>query len=211
MYRRMKTNQNSELLKSYAINEIIRKYPQTRVRERVREEVEIEVPLKISKSKGALWILVVLPNSYPQNAPLIQVINAQVEHKYIGHNFRIIHPVLENWTKDSSLWAAIDKINVEFDNSPPQLIKGSKASKATNKPAKAKTQGLKLRLPKMSDLEEKLKNLSTEEATEITDDDEKFKEFIQEFYDDFIKILIKMKSKSEENLKLKEQLEEVEK
>lgn len=213
MLKRMNTNQNAELMKSYAVNEIIRKYTQTRVRERVGEEVEIEVPLKITKSKGALWILVVLPMSYPHMAPIIQIINAKVTHEYIDDNFRVVHHTLSEWTKDSSLLAVVEAIHAEFDSTPPQLYKGTKGTVGGGS-AKASSEVLKLRKPGLTDLDEKIKNMSKEEIQGVLDDDTFFDDFfmnldgVKDFYDDFVKILLKMKNKAQENADLKEELDD---
>jgi hypothetical protein len=216
MYQRMNTNQNSELLKSYAINEIVRKYPQTRIRERTGDEVEIEVPLKISKSKGALWILVILPQSYPQTSPVIQVINASVKHEFIDDNFRVHHPTLSNWSTNSSLLACVEKVNSEFDSTPPQLAKHGKNNNSVNAGTapKHKSKALKLRKPALSDLENKIKDMSSSEIQGVLDDDTFFEDFfmnlegVRDFYDDFVKILMRIKSKAEENMVLKEEVEE---
>lgn len=111
------------MFKQYAINEVIATYKSTRIRQRKGEEVEVEVPLSISASKGSLWILVILPSRYPMQKPIIQILNATVTHKYIGRNYQINHPVLTNWTQQSSLLFAIRSINSEFDKCPPQLEK----------------------------------------------------------------------------------------
>jgi hypothetical protein len=170
----MNTNQHKDMIKSYAVNEIIRKYTSARIRERTGQEVEIEVPLQISKSKGALWILVVLPDEYPQVRPIIQIINAQVTHKYIDDNFGVTHPVLENWDRHCSLIDAITQINQSFDKSPPQLRKGTSAKVPGGS---SMTKKIKLTNPELRDFDKKMKDLSPEEIESILNDESFFTDF----------------------------------
>lgn len=111
------------MFKQYAVNEVVATYKSTRIRQRKGEEIEIEVPLSIAASKGSLWVLVILPARYPMQKPIIQILKAKVTHKYIGKNYQINHPVLTNWTQQSSLLFAIRSIHTEFDKTPPQLEK----------------------------------------------------------------------------------------
>lgn len=209
MYNRMYTNQNKEMIKSYAINEVYRKYLNSRVRERVGEEVEVEVPLKISKSKGALWILVILLENYPEQAPIIQVINARVWHEYIDDAYRVRHPTLENWSRESSLVKAITEINEEFDKAPPQLKKGASSSNTTaeNKPVNLVKPGLK-------DFDDKFNELDNDQIQQLIDDDVIFNDFylnldgVEEFIKGFGKIMKNYLKKWKENKKHKDEVDE---
>ena len=128
----------SEMFKQYAINEVVSFYKSTRIRQRKGEEVEIEVPLKIGASKGSLWVLVILMDRYPVQKPILQILNAKVTHKYIGKNYQINHPVITNWSQQSSLLFALRSINGDFDKSPPQLEKKAEVEEE-KMPDKAKT------------------------------------------------------------------------
>ena len=185
---------HSPEFKSYAVNEIIAKYTTSRIREKSGDEIEVEVPLKIGKSKGALWILVILPQNYPSIKPIIQIINAKVQHEYIDDNYRVIHPILDEWNSNSSLIEVIETIHVSFDSNPPQLKKGTNAAKADalNKPQNLES--LSLRKPNLADLDDRIKNMSSDEINTILNDETFFVDFFMEldgardFYDDFVKI-----------------------
>lgn len=206
MYQR----NNTEQYKSYAINEVIRHYTSARIRERVGEEIELEVPLKIRKSKGALWILVILPGGYPSVRPIIQVINAKVTHKYIDDNFWVTHPVLKDWSRESGLLKAITTIHEEFDDQPPQLKKGVTPEMPGQK---SSAKSMQLKKPDLKDLDDRIKNMSGEEIQTLIDDDEFLQDFflqldgVTEFCDQFAHIMKSYSQKAEENIKYKNELE----
>ena len=207
----MNTNQNKEIIKSYAINELYMTYRNSRVRERVAEEVEIEVPLHIKKSRGALWLLVVLPANYPNQVPIFQIINAKVEHEYIDDSFIVRHPILEEWDSNSSLTKAVVKVNEDFDNDPPQLKKGVNPSMPNKKDAQKK---LKFKKPELKDFEDKIKDMSDEEVQTLLEDEAFFNEFflsldgVEEFVKTFGEIMKQYYKKAEENIKTKEDMDE---
>ena len=174
MYQRMNTSQNAELLKSYAVNELLRKYNMARIREKNGDNVQVEVPLKITKSKGALWVLVILPIDYPSMKPIIQIINAKVSHEFIDDDYKVVHPLLDEWNKNSSLSEVLSKIHEEFERDPPKLRKTSSEShKAKEKFRTA----IMLKKPDLKDFETKIKELSNEELDSILNDETFFRDF----------------------------------
>lgn len=213
MYTAANSNQNKEIIKSYAINELFRTYINVRVRERVAEEVEIEVPLKISKSKGALWMLVILPGNYPNQPPIFQIINAKVEHECIDDNFLVRHVVLDDWNNSSSLINAISSVHKEFEDAPPQLKKGVGSGHGGKSSSGHKKKHIPFKKPELKDFDEKVKDMGEDELQTLLDDDA----FLNEFFlsldgvEDFVKSfgeIMKGNYKLAKNQKAKEELEE---
>lgn len=203
----------NEMFKQYAVNELISVYKSSRIRQRKGEEVEVEVPLSISASKGNLWILVILPARYPLQKPIVQILNAKVTHKYIGKNYQVNHPVIINWTQQSSLLFAIRSIHGDFDKSPPQLEK--KASMEEVKaPEEAKGKSL-LKKPSIEDAMASLQTLSTDELQELMDDESAFEKFflkikgVRELGESFSKLMKSLKLQAEENMKSKEEIDKL--
>ena len=188
-----------EMFKQYAVNEVIGTYKATRIRARKGEEAEIEVPLKISASKGNLWVLVILPARYPIQKPIIQILNAKVSHAYIGKNYQINHPVLTNWSQQSSLLFAIRSIHAEFDKSPPQLEKAAAAEeeKFSAEP-KSKSAQL-LSNSNFNDVCAQLETMSNSELQDLLSED-------MTTFNDNIKVI---RQQAEENMKLKEDIEKL--
>ena len=164
----MNTSQSSELLKSYAVNELLRKYNMARIRDKSGDNTQVEVPLKITKSKGALWVLVILPIDYPAMKPIFQIINAKVSHEFIDDDYKIVHPSLDDWNKNSSLCETLAKIHEEFESDPPKLRKSSQESHKVKE--KFRT-AIMLKKPELKDFEEKVKELSNDELDLILNDE----------------------------------------
>lgn len=183
------------MFKQYAVNEVIGTYKNTRTRAREGEEAEIEVPLKISASKGNLWVLVILPARYPIQKPIIQILNAKVSHAYIGKNYQINHPSLTNWTQQSSLLFAIRSIHSEFDKTPPQLVKEDEEEKFAGG-AKSKTSSL-LSNTNFDDICNQLEGMSNDELQALLNED-------MSTFTDNIKVI---RTQAEENMKLKADIE----
>lgn len=119
------------MFQTFSANEVKAIYRSSKPRPRTGDEFELEVPLTINKSKGALWVLVILPAKYPYQGPIIQVIKAKVVHKHLDSHMRVTHPCLDSWTNKSSLLDAVRTIHQEFNKDPPQLDKGqAKAEEA---------------------------------------------------------------------------------
>uniref|UniRef100_A0A7S3NTB2 VPS37 C-terminal domain-containing protein n=1 Tax=Euplotes crassus TaxID=5936 RepID=A0A7S3NTB2_EUPCR len=188
-----------EMFKQYAVNEVVGTYKNTRTRPRKGEEAEIEVPLKISASKGNLWVLVILPARYPIQKPIIQILNAKVGHQYIGKNFQVNHPSLTNWTQQSSLLFAIRSIHSEFDKTPPQLIKDEveEEVKIASGP-KSKTSSL-LQNPDFDQVCDQLEGMSNDELKALLNED-------MSTFTDNIKGI---RAQAEENMKLKDDIEKL--
>ena len=207
----------SEMFKQYAVNEVIGTYKSTRIRQRKGEEAEIEVPLSISASKGNLWVLVILPARYPVQKPIIQILNAKVTHKYISpHNYQINHPVLTNWSQQSSLLFAIRSIHADFDKHPPQLEKKSQVEEEKFAGSSQKDQnGVFLHKPSLEEACEQLPKMTTEELQKLLDDEKAFEEYflkikgVRELSDTFTKLMQSLKSQAEENMKTKEDIDKL--
>lgn len=204
----------SEMFKQYAINEVVATYKSTRIHQRRGEEVEIEVPLSIAASKGSLWILVILPSRYPIQKPIIQILNAKVTHKYIGKNYQINHPVITNWSQQSSLLFAIRSIHSDFDKSPPQLEKNA-AREEEKAPEEAKAKKSLIHKPSLEDTITDLNKLSDDELQKLLDDDKAFEQYflkikgVKKLGDNFSKLMDSLKSQAEENLKSKEEIDKL--
>jgi myosin heavy subunit len=203
------------MFKQYAVNEVVATYKSTRIRQRKGEEIEIEVPLSISASKGNLWVLVILPARYPIQKPIIQILNAKVCHKFIGKNYQINHPMVANWTQQSSLLFALKSIHSEFDKCPPQLEK-----KAANEEQKASEvanakKSLLFKKPSLADATLDLEKLSNEELQKLSDNDEAFEKYflqikgVRELGESFSKLMKSLKSQAEENMKSKEEIDKL--
>lgn len=186
------------MFKQYAVNEVIGTYKHTKVRARKGEEAEIEVPLKISASKGNLWVLVILPARYPIQKPIIQILNAKVSHKYIGKNYQISHPVLTNWTQQSSLLFAIRSIHSEFDKTPPQLVKDGDDEEVKSAAPRSKTASL-LQNQNFDEVCTQLEGMSNDELQSLLNED-------MSTFTDNIKVI---RSQAEENMKLKDDIEKL--
>lgn len=186
-----------EMFKQYAVNEVIGTYKNTRTRARKGEEAEIEVPLRISASKGNLWVLVILPARYPIQKPIIQILNAKVAHTYIGKNYQITHPSLTNWTQQSSLLFAIRSIHSAFDKTPPQLVQddSSEESKVAGGSG-SKTSGL-MSNSNFDQVCTQLEGMTNEELQELLNED-------MSTFTDNIKVI---RAQAEENMKLKSDIE----
>lgn len=206
---------NSEMFKQYAVNEVIASYKSTRIRQRKGEEVEIEVPLSISASKGNLWILVILPARYPVQKPIIQILNAKVVHKYIGKNYQVNHPVLSNWSQQSSLLFAIKSIHTEFDKSPPQLDKNAAVEEEKVQAEVKSHKSLLLKKPSVDSAVADLNVLGNDELQTLLNDEKAFEKYfmkipgVKELGDAFSKQMQTLKSQAEENMKAKEEIDKL--
>ena len=159
---------SSELCKSYAVDEILRKYSMARVRDQSGYNTQVEVPLKITKSKGALWVLIILPIDFPEMKPIFQIINAKVTHKIIDNDYKVVHPSLDEWNKNSSLFETLKKIHDVFESEPPILKKNSSESQKVKE--KLKTTII-LKKPELKDFDEKVMELSNDELGMILNDE----------------------------------------
>ena len=146
-------------------------YRSSRLRPRTGEELELEVPLTINKSKGALWVLVILPAKYPYQAPLIQIIKAKVVHKHLDSHMGITHPLLDNWTNKSSLLDVIRTVHQEFNSSPPQLDRGQA------KAEEAKQKATFIQKPDMGEIKDQLSALSQQEMETLLSDNAFFEDY----------------------------------
>lgn len=198
------------MFQTFSVNEVKAIYRASKPRPRSGDELELEVPLTINKSKGALWVLVILPAKYPYQAPLIQVIKAKVVHKHLDSHMRVTHPLLDSWTNKSSLLDVIRTIHQEFNNSPPQLDKGQ----AKAEEAKQKGTGTFIQKPDMEAIKEQLSELSQSEMETLINDDTFFEDYfnnlkgVKELGENFAKIMGGLKVQAEENIKNKEKIDE---
>ena len=113
----------------------------------------------------------ILPQKYPYQAPILQIIKAQVVHKYLDDGLRVTHPVVLQWSAKSSLLETIKKIHQEFNTEPPQLAKNSKKQEE----AKQSSHIQKLDMGKIN---KALEDLSTEEMKTLLSDDAFFNDFV---------------------------------
>jgi hypothetical protein len=206
----------NEMFKQYAVNEVISHYKNTRIRQRKGPEVEIEVPFSISASKGSLWVLVILLDRYPVQKPIVQILNATVAHKYIGKNYQINHPVLTNWSQQSSLLFALRSIHGEFDKSPPKLEQkvAMEEQKKQVEHEEAKKSVLFQRVT-LDNATAGLNNLSNDELQNLLKDEKAFEDYflnvkgVKELGDNFSKLMSSLKTQAQDNIKAKSEIDKL--
>lgn len=205
----------NEMFKQYAVNEVLATYKHTRVRQRRGEEVEIEVPLSIAASKGSLWVLVMLPARYPMQRPIIQIMNAKVSHKYIGKNYQVNHPVIVNWTQQSSLLFAIRSIHTEFNKTPPQLEKKAAMEEEKRPEEERKKESLFNYKPSMESALQDLDKLDNDQLQTLLSDNDEFEAYflkikgVRELGESFATLMDSLKAQAEENMRSKEEIEKL--
>lgn len=177
----------------------------SKIKPRTDDHLEMEVPLQINSSKGALWILVILPAKYPYQAPLIQVAKAKVVHRYLDANMRVIHPSLNDWTQKSNLLSAIKQIHDSFNSDPPKLAQ--KASETEER------KGYFIQKPDLSAVLKDVQNFEVDELKTLNDDEDFFFDYfnnldgVKELGANFSKILEGLKTQASENIEEKKKVD----
>ncbi|CAI2378171.1 unnamed protein product [Moneuplotes crassus] len=140
-------------------------------------------------------MLVVLPARYPEQRPIMQIIKAKVSHRYIGENYQIYHPSLDNWTQQSSLLFAIRAIHSEFDRVPPQLAYDEEVKFGAGLDSKGEPMRYSKNFEQICDQLEGMTN-------------QELKDLLNEDMDTFTDNIQGIKTQAEENLRLKDEIEE---
>ena len=112
-------------------------------------------------------------DKYPYQAPVIEVVKAQVCHRYLDDNMWVTHPALKNWTQKSSLLDVIKQIHREFNSGPPQLAKSGASTE------EAKVDNV-IQKPDISNVERNLATKSEDELKCLVQYENNFEEFFNQ-------------------------------
>lgn len=80
---------------------------------------EFRVPIQIKASASALFIKIILHQTFPTTAPVV-ILMAQVVHDFVKpESMEYIGPAIKSWTAQSNVVKLLQQITQEFDREAP--------------------------------------------------------------------------------------------